>query len=158
MKMDCTLDVKLDAFNKFSKAITSKGYVKVGILGNRARSSKSGVSNAEIGVVHEFGSKDGKIQPRSFLRMPLQSKGKWITDQMVSMKKQIEKAFSKGDNKIFFNKLAIFAEQAIDEAFETGGFGQWAPKNSRPDGKNSPLIVTGQLRGAIESQVVISGK
>ena len=156
MKMDCTMTVKLDVFEKFSKAITTPGYVKVGILGNSQH--EGGTTNAEIGVVHEFGNKEGTIAPRSFLRMPLQHEGKQITAEMVALKPKIEKAFAKGDIKMFFNSLAILAEQAVDKAFETGGFGMWKAKQPRKDGKNSPLIVTGELRGSISSQVVINGK
>jgi phage gpG-like protein len=150
------MTVDLDVFKKFSKAISTPGYVKLGILGNSTHDG--GVSNAEIGVVHEFGSRDGSIAPRSFLRMPLQHEGKTITTEMAKLKPKIEKAFAKGDIKLFFNSLAIFAEQAVDKAFETGGFGQWRAKQPRQDGKNSPLIVTGELRGSIGSQVVINGK
>lgn len=55
---------KLHAMSKEGEA-----HVKVGLLGGpKDRRPGEPISNVELGVVHEFGTQDGKIPERSFLR------------------------------------------------------------------------------------------
>jgi len=129
---------------------------KIGILGDDANRTddEEGVTNAEIGLVHEFGSKDGDIPRRSFLEDPL-----------IIKKDEINKTIGKliiehltepnGMNKIF-KKVGIEAERIIQEAFASGGFGTWADldeKTIKRKGSSTKLIDQGELRKSISSGV-----
>ncbi len=125
----------------------------VGIFGNKTARNDTSKTNAEIGLTHEYGSISDNIPVRSFLRMPLSEKSKELVAFASSEKKKIEHQMSKGNIRNLFVLLGIKAEAIIQEAFETGGFGKWLPKKPREDGKNSPLIVEGELRRSISSKV-----
>jgi hypothetical protein len=118
-KSECSVDVNIKGLDNLMKALKQKGYVKVGILGDKNTRSGKGrkATNAEIGVVHEFGNKAGTIPPRSFLRLPIQHEGKAIMKRMRSYKEKIQKGLLAGKITIFFDYLAIEAEAAIQKAF-----------------------------------------
>ena len=47
----------------------SDAHAKVGVLaGKGAEESREGLTNAELAAVHEFGTKDGRVPERSFIR------------------------------------------------------------------------------------------
>lgn len=139
--------------------------VKVGIIGGQAqvkRAAETGESltNAQIGFIHEFGRLQGtpRIPPRSFLQMPL----RLYLDDFIKAKKNItreafEKAIKSGQAAKFAEKIGLIAEEVIQTAFATQGFGNWEP--NRPStvakkGSDTPLIDTGELRRSISSEVI----
>lgn len=103
------------------------------------------------------------IPTRSFLRMPLlSSEGK--KELMNVVKSEIDNKFKASDlssstaNKTLDDAIHLIAETAylrVLQAFESGGFGKWAPiseftKQHRKNNKGSPpLTYTGQLRRSI---------
>lgn len=137
--------------------------VKVGILGDNIARQDGELNNAEIGFTNEFGKMTGypKIPARSFIRMPLQTK---LNDKIKEKKslsgEELEKAMAEGKLEEFARKVGIVAEEVIQEAFSTNGFGQWAPNAPMTvelKGSSSPLIDTGQLRRSISSKVIKDG-
>lgn len=134
--------------------------VRVGIMGDTANRNSGELNNAEIGFTNEFGKLTGypKIPARSFLRMPLRSvqfKEKLHSKKSLSGK-EFEKALKSGKGEEFARKVGFVAEETIQEAFSTQGFGQWepnAPLTIELKKSSSPLIDTGQLRRAITSRV-----
>lgn len=137
--------------------------VKVGILGDNIERQDGELNNAEIGFANEFGKMTGypKIPARSFIRMPLQTK---LNDKIKEKKSlsgaELEKAMAEGKLEEFARKVGIVAEEVIQEAFSTNGFGQWAPNAPMTvelKGSSSPLIDTGQLRRSISSKVIKDG-
>lgn len=134
--------------------------VRVGIMGETANRNSGELNNAEIGFTNEFGKLTGypKIPARSFLRMPLRSV--IFTEKLHSKKslsgKEFEKALKSGKGEEFSKKVGMVAEETIQEAFSTNGFGNWkenAEYTKEKKGSSSPLIDTGQLRRAITSRV-----
>tara|TARA_R110000751_G_scaffold299695_4_gene411070 strand:- start:14848 stop:15321 length:474 start_codon:yes stop_codon:yes gene_type:complete len=145
--------------NKVIANLTSAYVIKVGILGNSsARGGDSGLTNAQVGLSHEFGTLDGKTPQRSFLRQPLQLKGKELLNESLAViKKDI--AVDKGNEKIL-KKIGFAAENVIQGAFETGGYGKWdalSPETIANKGSSSILIDQGELRKSITSTVVKVG-
>ena len=102
--------------------------------------------NAGIGMVQELGSITKKIPARSFLRMPIQSREKQITQDVAKAQSIIEKKIVEGDSDIMLEVLGIASEGQVQEAFETGGFGQWAP-NSPITIHGTPVIKSGKNKG-----------
>jgi hypothetical protein len=168
-----TVDFKIDGLLRFQKSIGElKGsQIHVGVLGSHAgaRNDDSAKTNADIGAKHEYGSKSEHIPRRSFLEMPMVTHfGKFLQKQAVEMLEIMNASGAKG----FLRGVAIIAEQTIDAAFETSGWGIW-PKNgplyywmkyyqakaNNPKEKPNPkpLIDTGQLRASIASRIVQVG-
>lgn len=134
--------------------------VKVGILSDTNQRTKDTLTNAQIGFTNEFGKMTGypKIPPRSFIRMPLNLYfSKRLSEKKSVTGKELEKAIETGKTEQFAKKIGLIAEEVIQEAFETRGWGQWpknAPYTIEQKGSDSPLIDTGQLRRAITSKVI----
>lgn len=134
----------------------NKGYyVKVGLLGDKAtRKEGDGITNPELGVIHEFGTVDGKIPARSWLRMPLEFKARDILKFLDS--DTIKSMIVHGQAKAVMKKLGGVAEAIIQEAFTTRGFGQWAPNAPSTvanKGSSAPLIDTAQMERAVTTEV-----
>ncbi len=149
-----------------------KYVVKVGIFGNKnargitdtkkagksglrkvIRGSHSTLTNAELGLVHELGSVERGILPRSFLRMPISQKSKEI---LADAFKGAPELLRQGNIRGILARLGVSCEKWIQLAFATHGFGSWQPDKqatARRKGSNAPLIDTAQLRRSIASQV-----
>lgn len=177
-----TLNINTTKLEILQKVLGIKYRAEVGILGSsphnrkptnprmaternatgRGKASSTDAStktNVEIGIAHEYGvkgSKSGgwKIPPRSFLWMPLSLHLIEYVNQKADV---IKRYLNMADVKSCYVLLGIIAENVVQEAFNTGGFGSWEKlKQSTIDrkGSSSILIDTGQLRKSITSRVV----
>lgn len=152
---------ELDTYlSKFSKDLKTKDYARIGILGSKDNRSGKGsdedFSNATIGLKQEFGI--DRIPARSFLRFPLQHEAKSIIKSFDKQAEKYEKSLIGGKfiNQLL-KELGILGENAVQKAFETGGFGQWKPNSPvtiTMKGSDKPLIDSAQLRKSITSEVV----
>lgn len=143
--------------NEIRKALKGFNLVtKVGIVGSpKARVSlePSSMTNAEIGMLNEFGH--DHAPPRSWLRMPLEFKRRDIIKFLQS--DAVKKLILDGKVREVFLKLGLVAEAIIQDGFETSGFGKWipnAPLTIALKGSAKPLIDTAQLRRSVTSEVV----
>lgn len=150
-------------------------HIQVGIFGEKAgRSTASqGVTNAEIGFVHEMGSIARNIPRRSFLWDTFMYRGKKL---MNSLKNDCRTLFKTGKVEAYLKRCGIEATNLVVEAFETSGWGRWAPlaygtvmgkvkgslvvrkqqaAETIHEGKRhtKPLIDTGQLWQSITSRI-----
>jgi len=160
--------VKLDLRNleRIQKQLQRKFYTKVGVIGSKAGQHfhvyKDGEkpvknpdpTNAELGAMHEEGVAALNIPPRSWLKMPLALRMPAI---FRAIGQKMLDTLDKDNIELAYKKLGVRAEAAIQLAFATRGFGHWA-KNAQmtidlKDGKDSPLINTGQLRQSVTSGV-----
>lgn len=152
------INYNIAGLDELRNAVGGTYITRVGILG--AKDARGGtMGNADIGVIHEFGSETNDIPPRSFLRMPLETKRKELMKGMSGS--VVKEAFKAKDYKRVFQQLGVVGEQIVQSAFSSGGFGQWpALKPSTIDAKGSaaPLIDTAQLRRSITSDVVKKGE
>ena len=156
-------DVELDISKMKNLVELLKGGmpgIKVGIMGQKNKRKKGEPTNAEVGFENEFGKMTGpvKIPARSFIRMPLMTH---FYDKLVSKKsltkKEFEKAVKNGKADDFARKVGLVAEETIQEAFATRGWGNWkenAPYTVMKKGSDSPLIDTGQMRRSITSKII----
>lgn len=151
-----TSEVKYDVskLNRFVKAMSEKYVVKVGIMGTKnARNDGNNMSNARLGAIHELGFPPSNIPPRSFLKMPLARQSSQILKQASAGMLQL---LADGKTMQVLARLGIACENAIQEAFASGGFGVWKklkPQTIQHKGSDAILIDTGQLRRAISSKV-----
>lgn len=155
------VDLNLDGLDKILGEIGGKGYVaRVGILESKGSESHAGgdLSNAEIGLVHEFGSETNNVPPRSFLRSVIKIKEKDLLQ--VFKTSTMRSAVEKMDFNMVFSILGIKAEGIVKQGFSSSGFGTWPqlkPATVAAKGSSRPLIDTGQLRRSISSDVIRKG-
>lgn len=114
----------------------------------------SELTMSEIGVIQEFGSVENKIPPRSFLRMPIEEKMKDLIRFLGTA--PVKKQIASGNIKQAFKMLGTEAVGIVLDAFNTRGFGKWAPNAQRTidqKGSDAPLIDIGELRKSITYDV-----
>ena len=124
------------------------------ILGHKKGEQASELTNAEIGIIHEKGSKSEGRHRRSFIQMPLELK-------LPEKLKEVGQALLDGITALNIRKsygiLGTIAENIIQDAFRNRGWKFWAensPATIRRKHSDAPLIDTGQLRKSISHQVV----
>jgi phage gpG-like protein len=146
-----SVDGDFSKLENILKKLKTKKHVDVGILGNE--SYEDGATIAGIGAVHEFGKLDGSIPERSFIRMPIETKQKEIEK---SLKPKVQEIMERGDIDRALTLLGIACEGAIQEAFDSGGFGTWKDIDQKTKDRkksDSILIDTSELRKSITSKV-----
>ena len=126
--------------------------------------------NPNLGATHELGSFGRKIPSRSFLRMPLSSE---LPHRMNAIGRDVWQAIiDKQGLRVALKKLGVHGENTVQAAFDSNGFGRWAPwsdryarwremlarTKKRKKRKIGPmqlaiLVLTGQLAKSITSKV-----
>jgi hypothetical protein len=178
-----TVDLEKFAALKKELARFANARVRVGIMANKADRfdedwNKTGINNPTIGLIHEFGTKaltipSGETGPhaagdittrrpipaRSWLRMPLLTK---LPDEIDKIGRAVWAGLVLKKGVLYsLRNLGALAENVIQRAFATGGFGQWAPLapfTIRKKGSSAILIDTAYLRKAVSSVVMLNGK
>lgn len=122
--------------------------VTVGIQGTEASQSHGvGQTNVTIAAVHEFGSRDGRIDQRSFIRAT-------IDRERALLGRMLERAArataADGDAR---RHIGLVGERARAEMVRTIdnsiGLKPLAKSTIDRKGSTTPLLNTGQLKGAI---------
>jgi phage gpG-like protein len=135
------------------KQVSTKLKAKVGILG-KTNARDGSLTNAEIGLKHEFGSFSEGIPRRSFLIDTFEEKKKDLSEKA---RRILLRFFKKAINyKEVYKRLGIAGEKLVVEAFETGGFGKWkelSPVTIAKKGSSVILVDTVQLKKSITSEV-----
>lgn len=172
-----TININLDKLELIQKALGGKYRAQVGVLGssphNRSvlkprmatersakgigRPSKSlgaDKTNAEIGADHEFGNIGRGLKQRSFLWMPLSL---YLNDAVQKKAAVFNRLINLADLHQCYATLGIVAENVVQAAFQSGGFGNWpdiSAETKARKGSDKILIDTAQLRKSITSRVV----
>lgn len=148
----------LSQLENLLKQIGGEFVARVGVIGSAAgevHDSESGLTNAELGLIHEFGSESRNIPARSFLRMPLETKQDQLIDKLDTG--EVKDAIESGDIKQVYKVLGREGEQIVRDAFMSGGYGNWkanAPATVARKGTDKPLLDTGALQRSVSSDVV----
>lgn len=140
-----------DSFLELKKILSKKYEALVGIFPENNQRS-DGKSNAEIGLQHEYG--DSSLVSRSWLRMPIRLKQTEITQAAAEA---LPKAIAEKDMSSVYTALAKSAEKVIEGAFDSGGYGKWAPLSDTTvalKGNDKILVDTAELKNAVSSKVV----
>ncbi|HIT91666.1 MAG TPA: hypothetical protein IAD11_01940 [Candidatus Stercorousia faecigallinarum] len=157
------------------KALRKKIILRIGIMGSDAQTEHegSGLTNAQLGTIHEQPDNDGKkIPKRSFLLEPLQEKLNLTTDENKYLRKELFKRYfdDKAPEK-FYKALGTKALQIVDQAFMTNGYNQWtslsqaylkrkinsvkSKKKREEYAKNNKILVrSGALRRSISMKII----
>ena len=149
------IDFDNSGFKIVKGALEDAFKTRVGILGSKASASHGdGMTNVQIGTIHEFGSITRNIPARSFLRMPLEEH---VWEWVKKNKDKYNRLLETGSLEKWYAALGFEAERIVDEAFSSSGYGRWQklkPQTIKRKGSSMPLIDTGQLRASISSQVI----
>lgn len=155
MNIKGAVSLDLKGFEELRAGLKRGQYVAVGVFGDhKAQRNDATINNVELAIIQNFGSFTRNIPARPFISMPIQEKRKDILAFAAS--KKMRDLIMAGDIKKALGLLGVFAENIIQKAFDTGGFGKWAPNaQSTIDQKGSskPLIRDGELRRAVWSKV-----
>lgn len=136
----------------------NKSYVKIGVLddGKGAEIRDGGLSNAEIAAIHEFGSADGRIPERSFVRSTWEAKE---SEYLAMMKKLVRGVY---EGKMSVEKALNVAGARIANDIKnrvTQGPGippPLAASTIARKGSSRPLIDTGRMINSLAWKVVLS--
>jgi phage gpG-like protein len=135
--------------------LSNETTVKVGILGTDAKKSHGALSNVALATVHEFGSSDGRVPERSFLRSTFAAN----RDEYMRLVKLGVRAAFKGKAPIeeTLKRIGLRMENDVKKNITTGAGipPPNAPSTIARKGSSRPLVDTGQLVGAITSAVVV---
>lgn len=126
--------------------LTRKKRVLVGLPAGSGN-YEDGAPIVVIGAVQEFGSADGRIPERSFLRVPLRQNVDNIKKGFAALSGQV----SRGDISAFqmLDQMGARAVGYCQEAIETGIAPANAPSTIKRKGSATPLIDKGILKNAI---------
>lgn len=124
--------------------------IAVGITENAASSKvyPTGINVVEVGAIHEYG--EGNMPQRSFLRTPFIIKADSIRETMRTQSRKVLNG--EIDAETFGNRAGLFLQNICQNAFPTGGYGQWAPNTEETiaiKGSSVPLTDSGLLKGSI---------
>ena len=163
IKVDYKLDDK--QLKNAIEELSAKVSIKVGILGadgskpiENDKKKLGTLTMATLGAIHEFGSEKINIPSRSFLQMPIETRFKDELGKNVGFKTALKELNVTKLN----DEAGLTATVVINDAFDSGGFGEWAPlkeetiRRKTKNGKRGDaiLIDTGDLRRSITYEVV----
>ena len=152
------IDKGWDAIGNQLKKFARGKAASVGIQGSKAEEAhEGGYTNVEIGAVHEYGTQDGKIPERSFIRSTYSENEDAITKKLGAISAK----------RIFEGKDPIADIAMLGEEFRTkilkkikSGIAPPLAESTieHKKGEATPLIDTGQMWNAISSEVVDPGE
>lgn len=108
---------------------------------------EDGAPIAVIGAVQEFGSADGRVPERSFLRVPIRQN----QDNIRKAFRSLTGAVTRGEITAFqmLDQIGARAAGYCQEAIEAGIMPVNADSTIKRKGSSTPLIDHGILKGAI---------
>lgn len=140
--------------------------IKVGIQGSEAEAVEhdgEGITNAQLGAIHEFGTKgislgrsggtSGGIPSRSFIRSTFDRESRQWQGLMVRAAKEIYGPTRPDIRKV----LGLMGERAVADIRQTINKGippELMPETIERKGSSKPLIDTGQLKASITYKVI----
>lgn len=178
-------NINYKGMKKLVEAITKEWKIRVGLLGGHGGDDEvsEDLDMAGLGAIMEYGAtikvtdkmrkylasqglhlkpdtKEIHIPARSFLQMPLEAKADEILKNTRADYKIQDLNYFLDKGKLtlinFASVLGAECVNAIQEAFNTQGFGQWKenhPFTIKQKNSSSPLIKDGDLRKAIVAEI-----
>ena len=150
-------DTRLRAFMKRIKPMQKGIYVTVGVQGTEAEAAhdESGTPMSTIAAVHEFGSMDGRIPERSYLRSTYDENRRKY-EQMILQGAQNSTKGKETPKQAAFKTGETMRADVI-KRIKAGIPPELSQRTIDKKGSSVPLIDTGQLVASITT-VVHEGK
>ena len=144
-------------WREFARSVLESGQLtaRVGFVGEKAQeTTERGLTMAELGMIHEFGTRDGHVPERSFLRATLDKNGRKYLDlfgKLIALRIG-RRGFSLADT---LEKVALRAENDVFNYIVHDRIPPPnAPSTIARKGKDHPLFDTGQMARAVSHEVV----
>lgn len=117
-----------------------------------SREDSDGITNAELGIIHEFGVPERGIPERSFLRSTVSEESAKNLGRLgnVQIAEFLEGKTSAHD---VFATIGVYLQGKIVEKITDGEFEPNNENTVKRKGSSKPLIDTGQLRASITYEV-----
>lgn len=116
-----------------------------------SRKESTGITNAELGVIHEFGAPEKGIPERSFMRSTASEESENLGRLgKTEIKECLEGNTSPHD---VFATIGAYLQGRIVEKITDGEFEPNNENTVKRKGSSKPLIDTGQLRASITYEV-----
>ena len=134
---------------KLLRKMSKAPHVAVGILQDEAVDNN--FSMVDLALVHEFGSKDGRIPQRSFIRSTCDAK----RNEHIKLADILQSKIIDGSLSIrqALGQLGEVAEKDMVQAINNGLKPQLKPATIRRKKSSKPLIDTGRLKGSIKHEI-----
>lgn len=128
------------------------GYVEVGII-DAGQEENSPLTVASIGYIQEYGTDDGRIPERSFMRSTIKEKQK----EVIAMQKKLLIKIRKNTitSKHALGLIGEFMADAIKQKIISLSSPANAESTIKRKGSSNPLIDKGQLKNSITYRVII---
>ena len=134
-----------------------RGYVKVGLLDSGEARQDGKLGNVEIGAIHEFGAPSRGIPRRPFLSGAAEA----YRNEIATLKAKLAGRFLDGKLSVL-QVLGLLGTAHTAQVKRKLTQGPWealkaatiAARKRRSVGSERPLVDTGQLRNAINYEVV----
>ena len=123
--------------------------LKVGYF-DAQKSDKNELTLATVAKINEYGTEDGKIPPRPFIRQTLRKHNNFKAELKNVLQETL--TLSKTFDSLF-KKLGVKAMQEIQKEFTAGEFKQNAECTIKKKKSSKPLIDKGQLRRSVSWRV-----
>ncbi len=116
--------MNLDKLQDLKESLKHRPVVQVGVFQKKDARKETGMTNATLAAIHEFGAPEHGLPARSVLRTPIAEHAKEI---MESIKGKADMIVQATNIKSLWSLVGVAAEKVIEGAFQTGGYGKWAP-------------------------------
>jgi hypothetical protein len=136
-------------------------YVKAGILGEAAQRTPTGkLSTVELAMIHEFGTADGHIPARPFVRSAFEKNRPAYVDLMKALARKVYSNEMTVEQMLRVLGLRMEADIRKGVTEGAGVPPPNAPSTIAAKGSSRPLVDTGRMIGSVTSEVVLkpSGK
>ena len=144
-----------DALKKLAKRMEESDQMVLVGVPKGAGVYEDGLTIATIAAVNEFGSADGRIPERPFLRTAVEEGA----HEYLSLVEKEMPDIAEGKHPMsrLLNRLGIMAVGHVQKKIVEGPFTPNAPSTIRAKGSSSPLIDTGALRQSINYVIADKG-
>lgn len=146
MSVTVIKDTKLSGLMALSQRLKKLNKrILVGVPAGKVE--EDGTSTALVAAVNEFGSADGKIPERSFLRAGLRKNFYAITRLNVSSLREVAEGTMTAE--VALARTGAVAAGGVQKYIPEGVFIPNAPSTVKKKGSDKPLIDSGHLRQSI---------
>lgn len=144
-------------YKKFTEQVErmkEEPFIKVGILAEEADKVKTkDINLAGIAAVNEFGTTDGRVPARSFIRSTMDEKKQYFVNLT---KRALTQILFGADIVKSMNIIGLGISKEIQKKITDIRTPPNAPSTVRRKGSSNPLIDTGRMRASIRHKVVFS--
>ena len=142
---------KTNALNRIAKIVSALSRLKidVGFFGGE-KNNKDELTLATVAKINEYGSLDGKIPARPFMRMTLSRNNQFRGELKSALK---ESYYDVNNVSGPSTKFGINAMQEMQREFTIGEFIKNSPSTIKKKNSSRPLMDMGQLRRAVSWRI-----